>query len=774
MFIFVLQGLWLYISELAGKELDTMTTIKFIFYSSPKLIPLVVPLTVLLSSIMVFGDFAENYEFAAMKSTGISLQRAMRSLSIFIVLLGFGCFFFANNAIPWGEYNFYNLRRNIAKVKPALAIAEGQFNEIGNINIKVDKKSGDRGQYLDNVVIHQKKNLRRGNYTVIVADKGELKSEEDSNVLKIELKDGNYYDELISKDVRKFIQRKPHAQSTFDTYVINYDLAYLNNVDMDAKNSANRYNMLDITDLNYTIDSLFVRRDKDYTALSKNLYNRSTYHSLNTNYKPNVDSTFSGNLLDMFSAKSKAQIFSLALATANTTSQVLQTNKKTFNSFATERNKHIIALHEKYALGFACIILFFVGAPLGALIRKGGIGLPVVIGVLLFLTYHFIGIAIKNNAKADAIDPVLATWLSTLIMLPLSIYLTSRATNDKGLFDTDSILEPLKKFFKISTKETIESDLSFSQSSDEFKTLKSYDNDKLLRTIKNHRSFSQPMKYKNSAITLLKSRGYSLQELKLSGYLTDEKYAQTLRLKNDYEEDSKLALILYSIGVAIGLLGFILRNNKSEAIGTTLIVIGIIVFIIFNFSLVRSFSKHSDLYKHIEKNNSVNAILFILLGFPLYFIFFLIQKKQINHDLKINSKTKISKAQKVNTIPQKDVINLQQNVPLKHYSDYALTSLTTYTLGVVFIVLFFVFKNNKLGELTDIVKNLSFISFGIYLLYIVISSVYLFKFYKSLDKNKPLSIFLLFLSVPLYPLAYFLLKKKCKQDLVNTVTENIN
>jgi len=141
MFIFVLQGLWLYISELAGKDLDISVTAKFILYYMPRLIPLVVPLTILLTSIMVFGNFAENYEFAAMKSTGISLQRAMRSLSVFIVILGVACFFFANNVIPWGEYHFYNLRKNIAKVKPALAIAEGQFNEIGNINIKVDKKS---------------------------------------------------------------------------------------------------------------------------------------------------------------------------------------------------------------------------------------------------------------------------------------------------------------------------------------------------------------------------------------------------------------------------------------------------------------------------------------------------------------------------------------------------------------------------------------------------------------------------------------------------------
>ena len=254
MFIFILQGVWLYIAELAGKDLDVMVTAKFILYYMPKLIPLVVPLTVLLSSIMVFGNFAENYEFAAMKSTGISLQRAMRSLSIFIVALGIGCFFFANNVIPWGEYNFYNLRRNIAKMKPALAIAEGQFNEIGNINIKVDSKSGDRGQFLKGVVIHEKSNTRSGNYKVIISEKGELKSSPDSSILQLELENGHYYEEIINKDVRKN-QNKPHVKSYFKTYITNVDLEILNSDDLDEKNHTDRYNMLNVSQLSSVIDT---------------------------------------------------------------------------------------------------------------------------------------------------------------------------------------------------------------------------------------------------------------------------------------------------------------------------------------------------------------------------------------------------------------------------------------------------------------------------------------------------------------------------------------
>ena len=199
MFIFVLQGVWLFIGELAGKDLDVWVILRFILYFMPRMVPIVVPLTILLASIMVFGNFAENYEFAAMKSNGISLQRAMKSLSIFIIALGFSIFFFANNVIPWGEYNFFNLRQNIFKSKPSMVIAAGQFNEIGDITMKVQGKRGDRNQYLDDVIIHKKKPTRVGNYTIIVAEEGELISSADSDILQLELKNGHYYDEIFER-----------------------------------------------------------------------------------------------------------------------------------------------------------------------------------------------------------------------------------------------------------------------------------------------------------------------------------------------------------------------------------------------------------------------------------------------------------------------------------------------------------------------------------------------------------------------------------------------
>ena len=202
MFIFVLQTIWLYIGELAGKDLDAEIIFKFLLYFSPKLVPLVLPLTILLTSIMTFGAFAENYEFAAMKSSGISLGRAMRSLTVFIVFISLVAFFFANNVIPAAEFKSINLRKNIAQLKPAMAISEGIFNDIGTFNIKVDEKSGENDQYLTDVIIHQKKSSG-GNNTVIKAKEGELVGSTDSDVLSLILKEGNYYDEVEPSDYQK-------------------------------------------------------------------------------------------------------------------------------------------------------------------------------------------------------------------------------------------------------------------------------------------------------------------------------------------------------------------------------------------------------------------------------------------------------------------------------------------------------------------------------------------------------------------------------------------
>jgi len=452
MFIFIFQSIWLFIDDLAGKGLDMVIIGKFFFYKMPELTEKVLPLTVLLSSILTFGNFAEHYEFAAMKASGISLQRSMLGIIIFMVALGGVTFYFANSVIPASEQKIFYLRRNIAKLKPAIAIAEGVFSdfESADMNIKVDRKYGDNDNFLENVIIHQK-NKTNINYRVIKAEEGELKSSENSNIIQLVLNDGHLYQavEATNNDKKKY----PFAQSDFETYTMNIDLSEFNNVEEKMKN---------ISRLTKDIDSIYQDNVRRVTSFSKvtsermgafvalpamssrdSLTQKNRAKSDSLNQKFNIDKD---SIVNLYPEWQRVQLMNTA---KNSTSNVLtsiQGKKKEMNKRYEFHRRHILSLHKKFALAFSCIILFFVGAPLGAIIRKGGLGLPMVIAIVLFLVYYFLGVFAENYSKKGNIHPMLGAWLSTLVMLPLGIILTKRATADKGLMSFGRIIDFCKKF----------------------------------------------------------------------------------------------------------------------------------------------------------------------------------------------------------------------------------------------------------------------------------------------------------------------------------------
>ena len=624
MLIFVLQTIWLYIKELAGKDLDIMVIIKFLMYFMPKLIPLVLPLTILLASIMVFGNFAENYEFAAMKSTGISLQRAMSGLSVFIVGLGILTFFFSNNIIPWAELNSYNLRRNIAKIKPAMLLAEGQFNSVGTYNIKFAEKYGDRDQFLKDVTIHLKGNDGRTNATVIKSKTGELASDEDSNVLKLILSDGHYYSDFLPKD-RKARNRKPFAKSTFETKIINIDLSKINNVDFDEQSQTNKYNMLDIGGLNKTIDSLVIKYNKEHETFSKTLQLRSGLDKKQLAYKTATDSSYTGPVLELFNTKRSIEMVDLTLKSMTSSKQLIVSKDNTMKNSRAWLNRHVISLHEKFALGFACVILFFVGAPLGALIRKGGLGLPMVIAILLFLTYHFIGIFATNSAKNGGFNPIIAPWFSTLVMFPLGLFLTKRATADRGLFEFGNVLEPLKKALKIKEKNSID-----------YKFLLDHKNDELLDVINNYDTLGHQEDIRYHAIQLLNSRGVQTDELRNNGVHISETYDTSEAIKKNYNEHSKFAIVLYTISLILLVLFFVLKNNKLPSVATPSIQLSFVALVLFIIYYLKSIINMFQFYNHINKNHKKPNILRLIIGLPFYFISHIFLNEKMKGDLKVN------------------------------------------------------------------------------------------------------------------------------------------
>jgi lipopolysaccharide export system permease protein len=446
-FVFILQTVWLFIAELAGKDLDFVMVIKFLAFSMPRIIPLVLPLSILLASIMSFGNLSEHYEFAAMKSSGISLQRAMRSLTIAIAVLSIIAFLFANNVIPYAEFKFINFRKNIAQAKPALAITEGQFSDVGMYNIKVNKKSGENGNHLTGITIHQKSQNGDGSKTVIRATDGELISSDASSILQLVLNDGNYYQDIIPK---KYEDRDklPFAKSSFKKYRINIDLSGLNKVDADETSISNTNSMLNVSDLRYTLDSLNKSRNAEIVSFAENSTSRIGILTDN-NVKPTKKKKpFVKDLLSLYTNKEKLEILKTASSNTESTFYAIDVTRTELDNKKKNINGHILALNDKFVIVYACFLMFFIGAPLGAIIRKGGLGLPIVFAVLIFISFHFINTFGKRISQEDGLPPFFGSWMSSMILTPLAVLLTYRATNDIGLINLDVIFAPIQKVFQ--------------------------------------------------------------------------------------------------------------------------------------------------------------------------------------------------------------------------------------------------------------------------------------------------------------------------------------
>jgi lipopolysaccharide export system permease protein len=589
-----LQVVWLFISELAGKDLDIFMIIKFLLYKMPSIIPLVLPLSVLLASIMTFGSLAENYEFAAMKSSGISLQRAMRSLTYFIILLSIVAFIFANNVIPFAEYKFINFRRNIAQVKPAMAIAEGQFSEVGLYNIKVEKKSGEGGRFLSQVTIHKKSVLGSGSNTVIKAKKGELISNENSNVLKLVLKDGNYYEDIIPK---KFEERNkvPFAKSEFKKYIINIDLSKLNNANLDEEQISNTNTMLTVGELKFTIDSLEKNYKKDVISFTENISQRSTITNRITPIAEQQNIFSFNNILQNFSDTEKSNILKAASSNVETINFSLESSKYEIEDKQKNINQHWIALYDKFVIAYACMLMFFIGAPLGAIIRKGGLGLPIVFSILIFIIFHFINTFGKKVAGQDEISPFMGCWMSSFVLTPLAILLTKRATDDKG-FSINFVW--LTAYFSRLFPATITDPLTPQIADAALKTSSNSDKTKALIN-------DTPI---NSALI-------EKSEFK-------EKQLSTEILAKQYHKFSFIALISY-----VGLLVLLVLGKTDSVL---LLIASLLVAAVFYFML---FKAQQQLLKMANQTNTtIDLHLFVLLaaGFPFYILFYLYNKLFVN------------------------------------------------------------------------------------------------------------------------------------------------
>ena len=635
-FIFVLQGIWLFIAELAGKDLDFFTIIKFLSFYAPTIVPLVLPLSVLLAAIMTFGSFAENYEFAAMKSSGISLQRAMKMLTITIGILAFVSFFFANNVIPDAQYKFINLRKTIVQQKPAMAIAEGQFNTIGTSNIKVEKKSGENGEFLEGVTMHVKNNsMGLGANTVIKAKTGILTSEDDSNYLQLELYDGYYYEDLHPK---KFEERKrlPFTKSSFKKYVINIDLTKLNQAEIDDGNITSE-KMLTVPELKYTIDSLQKSYNKDVISYADNIIMR-TENIFRKNSSTSAKDTLPKKevpkeLLSIFNEMERKQI--LEVAKSNTTSSEfsIQSNKTDLEIKSKNINNHWLAIHEKFVIAYSCLLMFFIGAPLGAIIRKGGLGLPIVFAMLIFISFHFINTFGRKIAQEDSIPPFLGAWMASIIMTPFAVLLTYRATNDIGMsINFDWLTEPLIKLFsKKEDKETIEmqfkrqivslDSLSIDLSNEEYASLNAMETNVIKGIVKNSDQFGYTTDYRLKALKILENRGIHQDELLQTNSLYNGDYLKLNYYYKLYQKQSGLALTFSLLSIVFAIL--------STSGNIILMVVGLVNLVLMYTTIHKSSESLQEIKAITDRDSFTNIYLAFFLGFPFFIFIYLYNKIQL-------------------------------------------------------------------------------------------------------------------------------------------------
>ena len=448
--IFIFQTIWLYIDELVGKGLSIFVVIKFIALMLPNLIPLILPLTVVLSSIMTLGALGESYELAAMKASGVSLLKASRTLIIFMLLLSIAVFFTFNNLQPWSNRKVVALRESIRNKQPSLARSQGIFNKVQNFSIKVGRKTGENGEFLHDIVIH-KINVKDQSRTVIKAKNGTLSGhKKGSDILQLVLKDGSYYEDVDNEQNANF----PFVKAKFNTHILNIDISSLNE-DINYNENAEKdyYRTMNISQLSYTLDSIVGDYRQEVKDFGENFYRRTgmNYISENqsiekTSVKEKVKNV--ADLIDRYKADSeRSQIYSLAKDNISSLINNIDNNKENMEYQQKLINVYRLTLSDKIALAITCFVLFFVAAPLGAVIRKGGVGMPLVVAIGLFLAYYFSGLLTKNMATNGNINPYIAPWIPTFFLLPLGVYLTIFVNEDKSVGNFSELVHKIKKRF---------------------------------------------------------------------------------------------------------------------------------------------------------------------------------------------------------------------------------------------------------------------------------------------------------------------------------------
>ena len=467
LFIVLMQFLWRYIDDLVGKGLGVDVISELFFYAALTMVPMALPLAILLASLMIFGNLGENFELTAMKASGISLLRTMAPLIVLMVMIATGAFFFQNDVLPIAQTKMYTLLYSVRQKSPELEIPEGVFyDQIPGYNLFIDHKNRDTGVLYDMMIYDVSRGFE--NSSIILADSGKMSFTADKTHLFLELWSGESFENL--KDAASGMKNVPYRRETFDVkeIMVTFDSNFNH---MDEQGMRNQYVGKNMAELRATIDSVQHRVDSLGTEYSDAL--RETPHLNIMPYRittdtagkrikiptPTVEMSRGIDVDSVFRGSSSGvglNYLQTALAKAQRNKQEYEYRSLTMADDTKTIRRHAIELMKKFTLSFACIIFFFIGAPLGAIIRKGGLGTPLVISVFLFIFYYIIdnmGYKLARDGKWPVWQGM---WLSAAVLLPLGIFFTYKAVNDSAVFNKDAYLNLFRRFFGVSETRSVE------------------------------------------------------------------------------------------------------------------------------------------------------------------------------------------------------------------------------------------------------------------------------------------------------------------------------
>lgn len=455
MFIFEMQFIWVYLDDLMGKGLEPWVIFKLLFFASARVVNMALPLAILMSSIMTMGAMAENFELTAMKSAGASLLKIMRPLLFVSLLIAGGAFVFANNLWPVANLKCRTLLFSIIKQRPSLNLSSGVFyNGIEGVSIRASKVDNEKGD-LEDILIYDYQAGDRANRSVLRAERGKMTQTEDKRFMLLELEKGVSYNEQREEKVNKpgvrpAVKDKdyPLITGSFDKMTLRFDLSSLAFKADDDEAMKNPAEMMNVGQLNQYIDSMEWQLDTTYNSYAANASRLFKTRLLGAEALPEKGhKPLEWSKLPPPVARKAVQH---AIENSRKQSeqhdrqlQFLESKQKSLNRFSME-------WHRKFFLAVVCVVLFFIGAPLGAIIRKGGLGMPTMYALGLFILYQLLTMMGERMARNQIVDAWLGMWMSTLVLFPLALFITIRASREARIqtqFSITRLTQPFRKFF---------------------------------------------------------------------------------------------------------------------------------------------------------------------------------------------------------------------------------------------------------------------------------------------------------------------------------------